>query len=121
MLVGNFRTSLLIIRILRLIILDYLEDKLERPLDVRAGMAVGLVLDEAISAVQRYVRFQQEHNKAADARARAVLDHTVDTVITLDGSGRILAVNAAGKAMFGETNGDLVGEDFGDRILALVV
>ena len=57
-------------RILRLVILDYLEDKLERPLEVREVMAVGLVLDEAISAaVQRYVRFQQEHNRALMRRA----------------------------------------------------
>jgi len=104
-------------RILRLVILDYLEDKVDRPLEVREVMAVGLVLDEAISAaVQRYVRFQQEHNRAADARARAVLDNTVDAVITLDGSGGILAVNAACKSMFGEPNGDLIG----DRIHSLI-
>jgi PAS domain S-box-containing protein len=99
-------------RILRLVILDYLEDKLERPLEVREVMAVGLVLDEAISAaVQRYVRFQHEHNRALDARARAVLDNTVDGIITLNKDGRIVTVNSAGSMMFGSTDVGLVGEN----------
>jgi signal transduction histidine kinase/CheY-like chemotaxis protein len=48
-------------QILRLVILGYLEETLERPLSYREIMAIGLALDEAISAsVTRYVTQREE-------------------------------------------------------------
>jgi signal transduction histidine kinase len=48
-------------RILRLVVLDYLDRALQRPLHVREVQAVGLALDEAIAAsVERYVRSREE-------------------------------------------------------------
>src|SRR6266542_685842 len=48
-------------QILRLVMVDYLEETLDRPLRSREGMAIGLALDEAIAAsVSRYTRHQEE-------------------------------------------------------------
>src|SRR5262245_13040830 len=48
-------------QILRLVVVDYLEETLDRPLRGREVMAVGLTLDEAIAAsVGRFARFQEE-------------------------------------------------------------
>jgi signal transduction histidine kinase len=49
-------------QILRLVILDHLEDTLDRPLAYREAMAIGLYLDDAIAAsIDRYVRHREEH------------------------------------------------------------
>jgi signal transduction histidine kinase/ActR/RegA family two-component response regulator len=48
-------------QILRLVLVDYLEETLERPLTGREAMAVGLALDEAItSSISSYNLHQQE-------------------------------------------------------------
>ena len=49
-------------QILRLVLAEFLEESLDRSLSCREAMAVGLALDEAISAsVQMYVQFRNEH------------------------------------------------------------
>lgn len=49
-------------QILRLVLLEFLEEALDRPLAARETMALGLALDEAISSsVSRYVGHQEEH------------------------------------------------------------
>jgi signal transduction histidine kinase len=59
-------------QILRLVLLEYLEQTLDRPLDYREVMAIGLALDEAIAAsVQKYARHREEHlRRFEDERAR---------------------------------------------------
>jgi signal transduction histidine kinase len=58
-------------QILRLILVDYLEEVLDRPLRSREIMAIGLALDEAISAsVNSYVREGQERAEKADLALR---------------------------------------------------
>ncbi len=74
-------------QILRLVILDYLEEALGRPLQGREVMAIGLALDEAIAAsVSSFTRHQQEaalqaereraesEQRAAEARHRERLE-----------------------------------------------
>jgi signal transduction histidine kinase/ActR/RegA family two-component response regulator len=65
-------------QILRLVVLEYLEEMLERPLLCREAQAVGLALDEAVTAsVESYVRHRDEHHRRAQqesleaARAQA--------------------------------------------------
>jgi len=56
-------------QILRLVILDYLDEILEQPLQTREVMAIGLALDEAISAsVLAYVGFQEGQLREANRR-----------------------------------------------------
>ncbi len=51
-------------QILRLVVLDYLDQTLDRPLRLREVMAVGLALDEAIAAsVARYVQFCDDQSR----------------------------------------------------------
>jgi signal transduction histidine kinase/CheY-like chemotaxis protein len=58
-------------QILRLVIWEYLEETLERPIHVREMMAVGLALDEAISAsVGAYVRHRDEHVRRVEESLR---------------------------------------------------
>jgi signal transduction histidine kinase/ActR/RegA family two-component response regulator len=55
-------------QILRLVILDFLEETLERPLRVREVQAIGLVLDEAIAAsIVSYVNGRDDALKEAEA------------------------------------------------------
>lgn len=64
-------------QILRLVIVDYLEEALDRPVDSREVMAVGLALDEAITAsVVVYANSRDEHLRQLEAQ-RAELDRQV--------------------------------------------
>jgi signal transduction histidine kinase len=66
-------------QILRVVLLDYLEEQLGRPLLLREVQALGLALDEAIGAsVSTYVRHRDEAQAQADRRKNeflAVLGH----------------------------------------------
>jgi signal transduction histidine kinase len=54
-------------QLLRLVIIDHLEQVLGRPLQGREVMAVGLVLDESIAAsISRYVEYQEEAARRAE-------------------------------------------------------
>jgi signal transduction histidine kinase len=56
-------------QILRLVILDFLEESLERPIDYREVLAIGLALDEAIAAsVAMYVKGRDEHLRQIEER-----------------------------------------------------
>jgi signal transduction histidine kinase/ActR/RegA family two-component response regulator len=58
-------------QILRLVLVQYLEESLNRPLTSREAMAVGLALDEAIAAsVNAYVREREERSRQADEALR---------------------------------------------------
>jgi signal transduction histidine kinase len=58
-------------QILRLVILEYLDETLTRPLLLREIQAVGLALDEAIeSSVERYVRSREQHLKELEDSLR---------------------------------------------------
>jgi PAS domain S-box-containing protein len=54
-------------QILRMVIIDHLLDELDRPLELREIMAIGLVLDEAIAAsVEKYSLHRDEHVRALE-------------------------------------------------------
>ena len=56
-------------QLLRIVLLEYLDETLERPLRCREVMAVGLALDEAIAAsVARYVSNREEHIRQIDRK-----------------------------------------------------
>ncbi len=58
-------------QILRLVLIEYLEEALDRPLRSREGMAIGLALDEAIAAsVGAYARENAERARKADEALR---------------------------------------------------
>lgn len=63
-------------QLLRLVILESLEENLGRPLFYREVMAVGVMIDDAVAAsVGRYVAAQQEHLRASEGeRANAIAD-----------------------------------------------
>jgi two-component system CheB/CheR fusion protein len=64
-------------QILRLVILDYLEEVLEEPLSPRVVMAIGLALDEAIAdSVSSYVEHRDEYMRQREAE-RAERDRRI--------------------------------------------
>ncbi|OAI41620.1 hypothetical protein AYO40_02900 [Planctomycetaceae bacterium SCGC AG-212-D15] len=64
-------------QILRLVILNHLEETLDRPLGYREVMAIGLALDEAIAAsVFMYTKSRDEHLREVEAK-RNELDQQV--------------------------------------------
>jgi signal transduction histidine kinase/ActR/RegA family two-component response regulator len=75
-------------QILRLVLLDYLEEALESPPAPRVVMAVGLALDEAIAAsVSMYVKSRDEHLRQLEeeraARDRQIQEHLRQQAETL--------------------------------------
>ena len=64
-----------------------------------------------------------EHRRAeatvgeSEARKRAMLDAALDAVITIDGGGRIVEVNAAVEAVFGHRPEALVGRELGEALV----
>ena len=63
-------------QLLRLVILEFLEENLGRPLYYREGMAVGVFIDDAIaSSIARYVAHRDAHARAMEEeRTRALED-----------------------------------------------
>ena len=61
-------------QLLQLVILEYLEESLERPLSCREAMAVGVFINDAIAAsINRYVASRDEHiRRIADERTAAL-------------------------------------------------
>lgn len=54
-------------QLMRLVVLEFLEENLGRPLYYREGMAVGVFIDDAIAAsISRYVKHRDEHIHAVE-------------------------------------------------------
>lgn len=75
-------------QILRLVILDYLDEILEQPAGHRAVMAIGLALDEAIAAsVTKFVTSREEHLRQLEEertlRDREIQEHLRQRAETL--------------------------------------
>jgi diguanylate cyclase (GGDEF)-like protein/PAS domain S-box-containing protein len=49
-------------------------------------------------------------HRDAEARTRAVLDHTAEAILTSDAAGHVLSINPAGEALFGRTAAEVVGQ-----------
>jgi len=119
--------------ILRLVLLEYLDETLERPLTTREMMAIGLALDEAINAsVGKYARYREEaarqterlraeaEQRSLDAlqRWQRIFEHAGWGVAVIDGtSHELLATNAA----FAEMHGCSIEELEGTSLLELIV
>ncbi|MBL9122474.1 MAG: response regulator [Planctomycetaceae bacterium] len=98
-------------QILRLVLLDHLDQELDRPLSVREVMAIGLGLDEAIgAAVVTYVAYQSSRLRDADERIASVVDHALSGILSLDERGRIETCNPAAERIFGYAADALVGQ-----------
>ena len=68
-------------QILRLVLLEYLDEELDRPISLREHMAIGLSLDEAVaSSVVMYVAFRDEASCQA-ANERAELQQRSETAL----------------------------------------
>src|SRR5687767_2914477 len=61
-------------QLLRVTVLDYLEDELKRPLYYREAMSVGVFIDDAIAeSIARYVQHRDAQQRTSDAeRAQAL-------------------------------------------------
>jgi PAS domain S-box-containing protein len=113
-------------QLLRLVLLEYLDEALERALDLREIMAVGLALDEAIAAsVERYAahrdeelgRIQAEHAAQQQQAQQQLLQwkHVFEhagwgVVVANPTDNTLLAVNPAFSRMHGYDGDELVGK-----------
>jgi PAS domain S-box-containing protein len=61
-------------------------------------------------------RAQRAVNES-DARKTAILNAAFDCIITMDGEGRIVEVNAATESTFGYTAEEMVGQDLADLMI----
>jgi len=121
-------------QILRLVIIEYLEEALERPLRGREVMAIGLALDEAIAAsvgmyvgareedIRRVERERAEQEKLAeDTRLRweRIFRHAGWGVAITDPAGHtVQLLNPAFAAMHGYTATELTGKPFAELLAA---
>lgn len=68
-------------QILRLVLLEYLDEELDRPISLREHMAIGLSLDEAVaSSVEMYTAFREEATRQT-AREKAELQQRSEAVL----------------------------------------
>jgi PAS domain S-box-containing protein len=119
-------------QILRLVILEYLEEALERPLTAREAMAVGLALDEAITAsIGMYVKSREEYvlrieqaRAAEEKKSREHLqrwEHIFHSagwgVAVLAVDATLQAVNRAFTRMHGYAEEELRGKPAADLVV----
>jgi signal transduction histidine kinase/CheY-like chemotaxis protein len=72
-------------QILRLVLVDYLEEVLDRPPSSREVMAVGLALDEAIAAsVRMYAANREEHVRRAEEEKADALRQQAEALELMD-------------------------------------
>jgi two-component system cell cycle sensor histidine kinase/response regulator CckA len=66
-------------------------------------------------ALRRSIRYAVDRKRSEVIKA-AIIDATPDSVITVDGDGRIVEFNAAAERTFGHRRDDIVGEDVIDLL-----
>ena len=99
-------------QIMRLVLVDHLDEALDRPLQTREVMALGLLLDEAIAAaVVMFVTQQAQMLGHAEKRIREVMDTVADGILMLDPHSRIVMVNPAAEQIFDRPTDELLGTE----------
>lgn len=74
-------------------------------------------LDIRLSFVERYIRHKlnyqitQKKLRDSEARARSILETTVDAIITIDEDGYIRSFNTTAQQLFGYESDDVVGQN----------
>lgn len=121
-------------QILRLVMLEYLEETVDRPLELREIMAVGLALDEAIAAsVGMYVAYRDDATRQAERQRteaerrsteeltqwQRVFEHAGWGVTIIEGeSCKLTALNAAFARMHGYETDELRARSYLDLVAA---
>ncbi len=60
----------------------------------------------------------EEAGRQAEARKAAVLDVSVDAIITMDHQGKVLEFNPAAVTMFGYQRADIIGQDMAELVMS---
>ena len=81
----------------------------ERPFNANDVHFLAAASNVLASAIER-TRTEQALRES-EAHVRAILETTVDGIITIDARGRILSFNAAAEAIFGYDEGEVLGEN----------
>ena len=110
-------------QVLRLVIVGYLDEALSKPLQVREMMAIGLALDEAISAsVLAYVGYQESQLRNANRRLTdflPVLGHELRNPLSaIVGAMEIVHLSKVSDSVLREAH-DIIGRQL-DQITRLV-
>ena len=74
------------------------------------AVAIGFLI-VSISASFRGFRWHLAKAESAEAQTRAIIDNTLDAVITLDDAGTIQSLNPAAERIFGQRAADVVGQN----------
>ena len=85
----------------------------EQPPPTEALMNRGLVLAGLWTAVAVVLRYKQvrQAQRESEAKAQAILETTVDGIITIDAEGTIESFNEAAEDIFGYEAGEVIGEN----------
>ena len=65
----------------------------------------------SIAGSVRGFRWQLAKARTAEAQVRAIIDHTLDGVITMDDAGAIHSLNPAAERIFGQRAADVIGQN----------
>lgn len=79
-----------------------------------------LVVDRSFRRDQRQnsdLRRAHKETRASDARKLAILQSSLDAIITVGADGRVLEFNAAAERMFGRTAEDVIGQPMHEMIV----
>jgi two-component system cell cycle sensor histidine kinase/response regulator CckA len=61
------------------------------------------------------------NSRELEARKTAILQSSLDAIVTLDGRGRIIEFNSAAEQMFGYSQGSIIGHDLADFLPAEIL
>jgi PAS domain S-box-containing protein len=92
-----------------------------RPILIRRLASEPDRLDRVLRAFHVYMQrslivLGEEYMRASESRKTAILDASLDAIITRDDLGRVVEVNAAAEKMFGYSAPEMVGSDLGDLV-----
>ncbi len=65
----------------------------------------------SISASFRGFRWHLDKARSAEAQTRAIIDNTLDGVVTVDGQGIVQSLNPAAERIFSQRAGDVIGQN----------
>lgn len=100
-------------QLLRITILDYLDDQLERNLETEEVQALGLLLDDAIQdAVVTYVGYQEQHLAESEDRSRGTFENAAVGIGHVDPRGFWVRANERFCRMLGYSLDELTQTTF---------
>ena len=102
-------------QVLRVVLLEHLDDQLERKLNLDEIKAIGILLDDAIQhAVVTYVEYQEHHLEESEERSRGTFENAAVGIGHVDLDGTWVRANHRLCSTLGYTDEEMLRTTFED-------